>query len=184
MPLIRQSPPAALALDPDALAEHLRLPHAAPETDQTLELVALIRAATTAIERRLDTALIEQTWLWRTPTLANPLPLAPLVSVNAIETVAPDHTRAPVTGWHVLRGSPRPRIGGDPHPAPPSGGHYEVSFTAGYGTTGEAVPDDLRHAVTLLAAHFYENREATTDPRAPLPFGVGGLLAPYRSIRL
>jgi len=184
MPLIRQSPPAILPLTPAALAEHLRLPHAAPETEQTVELITLIRAATTAIERRLDAALIAQDWLWRTGDLTAPLPLAPLVSVQSVVIVASDDTRTPWTGWRIAHGHPRPCIVGRPIPALPPDGHFEVDFTVGYGSTAEAIPDDLRHAVTLLAAHFYENREATTDTRTPLPFGVGSLLAPHRPIRL
>ncbi len=184
MPLIRQSPPAILPLTPDALAEHLRLPHAAPETEQSGELTILIRAATTAIERRLDAALIAQDWLWRTDSLAPPLPLAPLISVQSVAVLAPDGVRTPWTRWRIAHGHPRPCIVGRPVPTLPVDGHYEVHFTAGYGTTAEAIPDDLRHAVTLLAAHFYENREATTDTRTPLPFGVGSLLAPHRPIRL
>ena len=184
MPLIRQSPPAVLALDTTTLAEHLRLPHAAPETEQSVELTTLIRAATTAIERRLDAALIAQDWLWRTDSLTPPLPLAPLISVQSVVIVAPDDTRTPWTGWRIAHGHPRPGIVGRPIPALPPDGHFEVAFTAGYGTTPDAVPDDLRHAITLLAAHFYENREATTDTRTPLPLGVGSLLAPHREIRL
>lgn len=184
MSLIRQSPPAVLALDPSALAEHLRLPHAAPETEQTVELITLIRAATAAIERRLDSALIAQDWLWRTDSLTPPLPLAPLVSVQSVVIVAPDGSRTPLTGWRIAHGHPRPCIVGNPVPTLPPDSHFEVGFTAGYGTTADVVPDDLRHAVTLLAAHFYENREATTDTRTPLPLGVAGLLAPYRTIRL
>ena len=184
MPLIRQSPPAILPITPDALAEHLRLPHAAPETEQSVELTTLIRAATTAIERRLDAALIAQDWLWRTDDLTPPIPLAPLISVQSVVIVAPDDTRTPWTGWRLARGHHRSSILGRPVPTLPTDGHFEVNFTAGYGTTAGTIPDDLRHAVTLLAAHFYENREATTDTRVPLPLGVGSLLAPHREIRL
>lgn len=45
------------------------------------------------------------------------------------------------------------------------------------------VPGALRQAIMMLAAHFYENREAASfDGRAnQLPFGFLGLVSPYRS---
>jgi len=184
MLLTRLTPPASLAIAADALAEHLRLPHAAPETEQTTELTTLIRAATTATERRIDAALIAQDWLWRTGTFAESLPLAPVIAVQSVEIVTRTGTRIPWSGWSLAQGSPRPRLAAASFPSLPTDGHAEIRFTAGYGTTADAIPEDLRHAVTLLAAHFYENREATTDPRAPLPLGVAGLLAPYTPIRL
>lgn len=184
MSLVRQSPPAVLAVTPDALAEHLRLPHAAPETEQTVELTALIRAATAAVERRLDAALVAQDWLWRTTSPARPLPLAPVIAVLSVETVAPSGARTPLADWSLVRDRPRPRLAVSVFPPVPAKGHVEVVFTAGYGPAPEDIPEDIRHAVTLLAAHFYENREATTDGRGPLPLGVASLLAPHRPIRL
>jgi len=184
MPLVRQSPPATTPVTPDALAEHLRLPHAAPETEQTVELTALIRAATAMIERRLDTALVAQDWLWRTSSPARSLPLSPVIAITSVEVVASGGIRTPLANWSLVRDRPRPRLAVTVHPPVPRNGHVEVLFTAGYGPTADDVPDDIRHAVTLLAAHFYENREATTEGRDPLPLGVASLLAPYRPIRI
>lgn len=184
MSLSRQSPPAALVITTDALAEHLRLPHAAPETEQTTELTTLIRAATSALERRLDAAFIAQTWQWRTEVLTAPFPLTPVISVETVELVAPDGARATWTGWSLAQGMPHPHLIARSTPTLATDGYAEIRFTAGYGTTADALPEDLRQAVTLLAAHFYENREATTDSRTPLPLGVASLLAPYRPIRL
>lgn len=53
--------------------------------------------------------------------------------------------------------------------------------------TGEEMPevveDDLKEAVRQLAAHLYENREATLIgiTASELPFGLLDLLAPYRA---
>ncbi len=187
MPLHRQSPPTALTITPDALAEHLRLPHSAPETEQTTELTTLIRAATTAIERRIDSALVSQEWLWRTISWCQPIPLGPVISVESVALVDPTGTSTPWIGWYLAKGLARPHISALPGasaPTIPTGSHAEIRFTAGYGPDPEDIPEDLRHAVTLMAAHFYENREATTDPRTPLPLGVASLIAPHRPIRL
>jgi hypothetical protein len=50
------------------------------------------------------------------------------------------------------------------------------------GENGDEYPGDLKEAVRQLAAHFYENREATLVGVSAnaLPFGVTDLLAPYR----
>jgi uncharacterized phiE125 gp8 family phage protein len=46
------------------------------------------------------------------------------------------------------------------------------------------VPADLRQAVLLLAAHYYENRDAGALGEAAMPAGVAGLLGPWRALRL
>jgi len=45
------------------------------------------------------------------------------------------------------------------------------------------LPPALHHAILMLVAHFYENREAVVvDGGAQVvPFGVSRLIAPYRS---
>lgn len=57
-----------------------------------------------------------------------------------------------------------------------------VDVTAGYGATADDVPMAIRHAIKLLVAHWYENREASVIGAtvADLPFAVGALLAPHR----
>lgn len=56
----------------------------------------------------------------------------------------------------------------------------KITFTAGY-TNAAAVPADLKHAITLLAAHWYANREpVTTGGITELPYGVQSLIANFR----
>lgn len=38
------------------------------------------------------------------------------------------------------------------------------------------------HAVKLLVAHWYQNREATGEAAQQIPFGVRDLLAPHRDL--
>jgi len=46
----------------------------------------------------------------------------------------------------------------------------------------DGVPADLEHAIYLLAAHYYENREASVIGvnAAPLPLGVTEVIAEHR----
>ena len=180
------TPPAALAVPAATLAEHLHLNTAAPELEETETLERLIGAATATIEHQTQTALIMQTWRWRTPTWCAPLPLTPVAAIEAIEIIDGQGGATPWDGWFLAHSGP-PRIGtrkGRIRPGIPADGHAAVTFTAGYGTGWTDIPADLRQAVTLLAAQYYEHREAATNPLAALPFGVTSLIAPYRPIRL
>lgn len=53
-----------------------------------------------------------------------------------------------------------------------------IRFVAGYGSTGTAVPAQVRHAIKMLAAHWCENREAvlTGTISKEIEFSVSALL--------
>ena len=51
------------------------------------------------------------------------------------------------------------------------------------GATAADVPAPIRHALLLMVAHWYENREPTDAPTR-LPAPISELLAPYKSARL
>jgi len=58
-----------------------------------------------------------------------------------------------------------------------------VDIEATYGGAGQdPIPDALKEAVSLLAAHWYENREASVIglSTATIPFGVHELVREYR----
>lgn len=180
------TPPAALPVPANVLADHLHLNTAAPELDETGTLERLIRAATAAIERRIQGALIMQGWRWRLAEWREALPLSPVAGVESVEIVDDGGTATPWDGWLLSHAAPQRLLArmGEVRPSIPRGGHAEIVFTAGYGLGWTDVPEDLRHAVTLLAAHYYEHREAAGAELATLPHSVDSLIAPYRPIRL
>lgn len=52
-----------------------------------------------------------------------------------------------------------------------------VTYVAGHGSTQSSVPETARHAVKLLCAHWYRNREAVVGTVSKeLELGVGALL--------
>ena len=57
-----------------------------------------------------------------------------------------------------------------------------AEFDAGYGSTPEDVPMQLRQAVLLLLAQHYEHRDNALT--RPVPMLVDALLMPYRTVRL
>jgi len=76
----------------------------------------------------------------------------------------------------------------------PSGLRYTnglvIRYVAGYGATAADVPADIKHAIKLLAAHWYENREPVNVGNIVNEIPLGGvgdmvkhLLYPYRVLR-
>lgn len=57
-----------------------------------------------------------------------------------------------------------------------------ITFITGYGTTADKVPSPLKHAVKLLVAHWYEQREIiiTGSIVAKVPTTVDALIWPFR----
>ena len=61
---------------------------------------------------------------------------------------------------------------------------YQVRYVAGYGGASD-VPAPIVHAIKLLAAHLYENREAVTSLSVnAIPYTIGAMLQPYKVQRL
>ncbi len=54
-------------------------------------------------------------------------------------------------------------------------GDVTITHTAGYGASSTPVPDDLQHAIVVLAAYFFEHREGEVD----IPQAVYDLLDPF-----
>jgi uncharacterized phiE125 gp8 family phage protein len=179
--------------EPVSLADmkaHLRVEHAAE--DALIE--GLILAARQYCEGFTRRSFIEQSWRLSLDRLPEGgeigLPRPPLVSVDAVriydaggeaETVSPQLYFADTV-------SQPGRLIFTEFIAPPGRAAcgVEIDFTAGYGPAPEDVPEAVRQAVRLVAAHWYERRELMDSPAAgrTLPFAVAGLLAPFRLVSL
>jgi uncharacterized phiE125 gp8 family phage protein len=54
----------------------------------------------------------------------------------------------------------------------------KITYTAGYGATAATVPNRVKHAIMMLIAELYENREDTDKMEAfTIPWGVKALLS-------
>jgi uncharacterized phiE125 gp8 family phage protein len=61
----------------------------------------------------------------------------------------------------------------------------EIDVTAGYGPSGLDVPAVLRHAIVMLATHWYAHRATGFDfTTAGEPAGLFDLIEPYREVQL
>lgn len=184
----------ATAVPVRAFGEHLRLGTGfADDGSQDAVLELYLRSAMAAIEARIGRALLARGFSWTVTRwreeASQGLPIGPARSVDAIILVAADGVETAVEpdSWSVLRDTARPRLVGRfgrNLPRIPRDGHAEIRFTAGYGATWEEVPADLRQAVFMLAAHFYENRSDGTASEAIIPFGVLVLIDSYRAMRI
>lgn len=194
MVLTELSSPPTSAVPIRAFAEHLRLGSGfADDGAQDGLLEIYLRSAMAAVEARIGQALLSREYSWTVTRwredASQGLPVGPIRSVDAIVLVSADEAETLVEPdtYSVMRDCQRPRVVGrfGRHlPRIPRSGHAEIRFTAGYGAAWEDSPADLRQAVMLLAAHFYENRSEGGISGGSIPFGVLVLLEAYRTMRL
>jgi uncharacterized phiE125 gp8 family phage protein len=188
MPLILTTPPAT---EPVSLAEakaHLRVTHA----DDDAYISTLIIAARRAAEARTGLALISQGWsLWLDGwpgAAAASLGLAPVSAISDIITYGEDGTPSTYDSAHYyLDGVSRPgRAVIRPDRLPPLAGRkvngIEIRFTAGFGASASAVPQELKQALLLTLAHWFEHRGEADG--GSLPLSAVEILSRHRLMRL
>lgn len=183
------TPPAA---EPVALAElkaHLRLDGAEEDT----LLASLIRVARLHLEQSVGLALISQSWrlyLDQWPEAgAVTIARGPVRAIDAVRFYDELGAEAEIVlDGHVLDGIARPArlwLRHRPDPRRAING-IEVDFTAGFGDGGADVPDMLKRAILVHAAHMYAFRGAVPVEMQPagMPEGYDRLVAPFRLRRL
>lgn len=194
--LLKELTPAARNPVPlREFAAHLRLAHGFNDDgseDGLLELY--LRNATAMIERRTAQALISrmhvlQVACWdRKGHLT--LPIGPVDAIDSIQFISNTATTdLDPLDWTLQPGTQRQRLTGSvggPLWTIPHGSIAELRFTAGHGGSWNAVPDDLRQAVLLLAAHLYENRFGELDSAngEGVPAGVLSIMAQHAPVRI
>ena len=186
MPLQNVLPPGGPAVSLARAKEHLRADDAA---DDAL-ITDMIAAATRRIEKETGLALVTSQWRLLADTLPRDctfrIPLAPVTSIDEVAVRTDAGWQAvPATDWQAdLASRPARLVVTAAWPRPDGApGAIRITFTAGFGTTPENVPEELRMAVLVLAAHYYEFREGGAAPKG-LPPEVTALIAPWRNISL
>ncbi len=183
------------ALEPVTLAEakaHLRLDH-------TLEdslIQSLIITSRLHIEAALGLALITQTWSYfadRWPKAQRlVMPVRPVQAIASVRLWKTDGTSTTLPSSAFFLdgvGNPARLVWQGAGPVADPGrtvNGIEVAFTAGFGAAPSDVPATIRHALLLLVAHWYENREPVDIGAAhnAVPSMVSELLEPHRRRRL
>ena len=193
MMLVEEAAPDAGALPVAALRGYLRLAtgfEMATDAAEDAALAGFLRAAIATIEARTGKVLLRRAFRlrleeWRDPA-RQPLPLAPVASVEAVEVTDAAGQVAAIgpDAWRLVPDAQRPALvpSGGWLPSIPVNGFVTVRFTAGFGETWAGVPADLAQAAIILAARYHEDRG---DPQqgAAVPFAVGALLDRWRQVR-
>lgn len=179
------SAPATEPITPEDLQTQLRI-----DSDAEYDYLGLIiTAAREHLEQICRRALITQTWTltledWGAEII---LPRPPLVSVTSIaylDTSGDSQTLA-ADQYRVLTKETPGRIVPEYAIVWPTLYDVEnavtVTYVAGYGAA-TAVPSPIKHALKLIAAHWYEQREpvAFGITATQVPMTVDALIAPYR----
>lgn len=193
MTLIEQNPVPAASLPVAEFKEHLRLGTGFSDDGSQDGLAeSYLRAALAAIEGRVGKALISRIFSWGINAWRGAdeqaLPLAPISAINSLVLLDQEgaETMIDPSRYRLVRDDQRPRVAsaGVALPAIPTGGEAWITFEAGFGPGWGDVPPDLRQAVLLLAAEYYETRHDAGTIRGAMPFGVLALIERWRTVRV
>lgn len=176
--------PATEPIDTDdELKTHLRIDH--NEEDDLLD--GLVEAARKTFEEMTHRALITQTWRYTLDAWPDgriiALPRPPLQSVSSISYVDEDGNESTWGASNYVVDVAGGRIALAASANWPSVSLYpigaiRITYVAGYGAAGSAVPRQMRQAIKLLVGHWYENREATMSGAIAreVPMGLKALI--------
>lgn len=191
MILIQTGPAAVTPVTLTEFSAHLRLAHGFPDDGAEDALLDFyLRNATAAVEARIGRALVTGGFRLRLDRWNRDghvvLPVGPVEAIQSVRFVGDNGTIDMAAGsWTVEAGTGRQRVTGrmgGALPSIPDGYVAELAFDAGFGPDPADVPSDLRQAVMLLAADYYERRD---DERAPgMPRAIRALLEPWRPVRI
>jgi uncharacterized phiE125 gp8 family phage protein len=191
-------PPSGEPIDLATAKDHLRV----DITQDDTYIQGVIAAARDYTERVSGLSLLTQTWKlyldrwpragreqwpWPAPASTILLPRWPVQSVSSVQWVGSDGTTNTVASTDYALDLVRrpPRIAPVAGKSWPSAGLTQqngvvVTFVAGFGATGAALPPTLRQALLLLMGVWYRNREdVIVDKQArsiELPKGFDALL--------
>ena len=180
--------PEKLPVSAEDLRGHLWTIYPEKTTDEYLEL--LIKAATSHIEMITWRKLVSQKWRLYLDEWPEDMIILPYGNVQSVDLVrwldedGVDHELSNGTDYIDAIVGPEPGL--LPVDSWPSDNLFDVDsirieFVAGFGDAAD-VPADIRHAIQLLAAHWYETREAVivgTTVRK-VPFAVDALIGPWK----
>lgn len=183
------TPPSAEPISLAELKAHLRV----DGDDEDALLAGLIRTAREHLERTAGLALISQDWRlyldhWPETGVVE-IGRGPVLSVGAVRAFDELGEESEISlAGHLLDGVRRPaRLWLRERPAARQAiNGVEIDFTAGFGEAGQDVPDVLKRAMLVHAAHMYEFRGAVPVELQPagMPEGYDRLIAPHLMRRL
>jgi uncharacterized phiE125 gp8 family phage protein len=188
--------PAAPVVDLATAKAYLRLE--SDEEDAVMQI--LVDAATARVDGWsgiLGRCLVNQTWACNFPRFPSSLrerllrlPLAPVSAISSIaylDAAGAEQTLDPSV-YRLLVDAESPFVALAPHASWPATDRSDdavtITFVAGYGEDGDAVPAPIRRAILTMVNDAYEYRETAviefSASFVPVSVSVSDLLAPYR----
>lgn len=186
--LTRATPPAVEPVTVSEAKAHLRV----DVSDDDAYIATLITAAREWCEQYLDRTLIDTQWTMRLDSFPYEieLPRPPIASAGTATAVTLTYTLGDDST--ATLSSTQYRVDRNSTPGvvrqlragtwPANLDDYNavaVTWWAGYGSSGTSVPAAIRHAMLMLVAHWYENRNTVIvgSISKPLEFAVESLLS-------
>lgn len=163
-----------LAVSRDEMKTYLRLESDITEDDTLID--SLIKAAETKIENICSIAITTKTYdgyLNDLPGIVE-VPVPPLQSISAITYYNDEYTGTVVdSDSYVVQTYDNIEYGeiilkkGYTWPIPDATvNRFKITFVAGFGDDYSTIPDDLKTAIKMIVAHWYDNRESQEIPPA------------------
>jgi uncharacterized phiE125 gp8 family phage protein len=181
VPLVLKTAATAEPVTLDEAKRALRI----TSNEQDQELSAFLSSARSVVEARSNRQLMSASWYLKLdyfPRWEIVIPLAPVSSVTEITYVdlAGDTQTLASTEYLVDALSEPARITPAYDKFWPNVrsqmNAVSIEFVAGY-ATANLVPPEAKQAIIMLAGHWFENREATTDMRLwEVPLAVDALI--------
>lgn len=142
------------------------------------------------VQGALGFAMITQTWAeWLGPNQSTVyLSLGPVQSVSSIKYYDTDGNlqTATLADFNIFGTPNRISISPKTSKAWPitqtRDDAIKIEYVIGYGSTSASVPQTVRHALLMLVAHWYENREASSEKQMMnLPYGFAEMIGSERN---
>lgn len=187
--LVRVTAPSA---SPISLAEaKAQMRVEGNEEDGIIQRLIDAAVAFVDVQGVLGFAMITQTWgqwLPSTPPSSVILSLGPVQSVSAIKYYDLDGAlqTATLADFNVF-GTPNritvsPKTGKAWPIAQMRDDAIKIEYVIGYGATSAMVPQTVRHALMMLVAHWYENRETSSEKQmSSVPYGFDEMIGIERN---
>lgn len=171
--------PAADPYEFDLLVEHVRV---TDEEDRKL-LDRYAKTARSLIERWIGRALVYQTWeaAWDGEIDCEfiELPMAPVSSIVSVKSYSPTGLESTVAVSVYSVDQEQGRLWLKDGQSWPSDlrpwRSLVINYVAGFSNSPSGVPEQIKHAIFLLAEHYWENRGIvgeTVGERAQIPLGI------------
>lgn len=168
----------------DELTRHLKVPTPIDEATN-LDAESALHAAIAHLEAQLGLALIERSFVWQGRLVDGAHVRAPIGPISEIQALH----RLSATGETVAVDLASVRL--DPCDLrtrvvvqQPITTVVQLTFTAGFGPEWSDVPADLRRAILMLAAHYFDTRHDVGESGVQTLHGVAALIAGWRPLRV